>query len=1020
MVLPVLATDLPGLADQISRDSQLAVKFGQTLSGWPFPSNLPSPQASGFSGQTLETYSQIFGIFSEMVQTKGAMETSAKKVLEWGQVLESSWLKRVLFFATEAVHNPHSKPVIDAVNSRQDLAESYNKITQFNAASFFEKLSIQEELNYFSGRVTVNGKTYSLLSSDALRLIPPPSPPPFSVLLFNVKMTEPVCFFSLLHGVTRYDFRAPSYFQVFYNFGTPVSCIDNLAAPQREIETFINGLALSADYPVRLGTFLSDVSAFVSGCNNYLANRRVLLFEKSEEVFRKLVDFENAELYIFNSTVVREALGLVQFSTGATATYIIESPGVTFLNTSDKVYEIHKLLTVCRTMGECLRNQDKAEVELSLIERDLGYADQTLTELKKIFEDKCSFYVTQSASNVTCVYGGARGDALLKTAESLLKAYSDYLQATSQKTRASAALQSLFSSKFQHATGLLDSIQPFLGRDTAFKFYLSLSNLKDKASSESEPEKLQKSISELEDLMNEMKKKFFSANADKAEQIRQKLLWHHSLSNFTGFTFELPSYVFTPVSATSDFVPQMISILRLESHLAELETLLQQQILAYASDLPHQISCSPAEPLLNYGFTVSCRIMVSSTYPGRLAEAFTFISLPFPTTKQLDARAVTGGDISRLSSLVGEDSRLKISLKLVQDPILIEVTYPSLIETPVPAILNQSFEGDTYHAYYTTSPVCPTHTAVMVMASPLPGLAMNSSHTYYQLDNQLAVRVTCNRTSLIHFYGRAISLKTSGDNLIIENHAPVPAETTLFLPYTPGLVLSTPYNVSGDMITFDVNVTTTQTLKVSKKVNASPVEANTAPELPSSGNPDSNFSDTLREAAREALNQLEPVTLGCLDADIIKEVQRRYGTNVPPLSCLKTDSSVYESALVSFQQEAYWQVLELYRNQTYPRDVEVYLAQATAYKPAADEALQQAVQSSSGTLASQRVSPYLTAASEAYARGDYPAVIYYARYALIKAPLGMSINWRVILALVVLVAGLFFQFRRKPREEPLL
>ena len=58
---------------------------------------------------------------------------------------------------------------------------------------------------------------------------------------------------------------------------------------------------------------------------------------------------------------------------------------------------------------------------------------------------------------------------------------------------------------------------------------------------------------------------------------------------------------------------------------------------------------------------------------------------------------------------------------------------------------------------------------------------------------------------------------------------------------------------------------------------------------------------------------------------------------------------------------------------------------------------------------------YLDKALECYRKGDYISALYYARYGIIKAPVNLETPFRILLAMGIVAAGIFFG--RKKEEE---
>ncbi len=1013
------------MAVQISKDPQLMIEFGSILQSIPELHSLPHPSEMGVAGGALEMYERAFSNFQRLSQTGGDLKKLGAEISERGIMLKNNWVRRFLSEFFSEIHNSDAGKIKTALEKRDRYIQEYNKLSEFNPGRFFSVLDGQEGLSRFAGRITINGQTYNLLKSNSKRIIAPanfkesaellPAPGAFS---------ESSCTFRLVRASSYIDATAPEYFQEIYLFGAPINCDSNVFVPKATAEAFVNSLEIDGKYLDDTSEFLSEVFDFLKGSKKYLDSRRKDLFASLEKTAREIEELKSAGISALNSSEVLAALDIVQVSKGMVAVISNENPLVAIANSSNRFEAVHNLLTSCTSLGDCLEKQDNAEMLLHELELDAEYVSKSLDEFKTLFEGKCEFYVKASNSNVSCAFYGPRGYVLRKTAGSLANAYADYLLFSGQTAEAFGVLKQSCQAGLNDLETLLMSTEPFISRDFLVKQLSRISNFYDAIRISSDVEELQALLRDIGNARHDIEKKFFVDNADLAEEIRQKLLWYSEFSDFLDIDLEIPDLVNSPVSAFSDFVPKLVALLEFKDELSDLELRMQSKTDEYFSDIPSKIQCGPEVPPLGREFTVQCKLEVNNTYPGKISEAFVIDELTYPAVKALDSRNLVSGDLSAVESAVGKGTNIKIKVKNVQGPLFFEIRYASSLPQASYGLYNETMHGAVYEAYYSVEPDCSTETAYLFMPHPLNGFKMNASHEYFFDGKDIAVKVFCGQKQMLKFSGKAISIKVNGNDLVLENVLGKPIQTNLSLPYEPGFSVDSEFFVINDSVVIPINVTDKKTMKIFTEVPDSPLlRDNTSGRWQTEVADDSfvefsglNFTGDLRAAAQEALKRMAPVHLGCVEKDIVKDVVSRF--TVPAIECIVVGEAVYQEAVDLFENEDYNAVLELYRKRPIFRDAEFYLANAAKYRKEAEDAIVFAKSSLEGPVARRRSQPYVDMASDAYAKKDYISAVYYAKYATIKAPLGLAFNWRLVLALALVAVGVWSQTRKK--QEPLL
>ncbi|MBR9681465.1 MAG: hypothetical protein GOV00_01560 [Candidatus Altiarchaeota archaeon] len=1022
LLSPSFANNFENMATQISKDPQLLITYGKLLQALPAVKTLPHPKELGIEGPVLLTYDTFFSKTQQLSQLQGKLQLLGTEFVEKGTTIQESWFQRAMHTLFSSIHNSDFQKVLESFELRSEYATIYGDLTSFNVHKFFFDLTSHSNLEAFSGRITINGKTYSLLEAESKKIFTQPSPKKTEALLpADSIFSEASCTFRLIGSSYHMDANAPGYFEKEYLFGPPLHCVDHVFVSKTAALNFVKTLGISGDYLSQVSKFMLDLSTFSKGANNFITTRKTELFTLFEKTLTTIEALKLSGAYALNSSEVLLATQLLQNSRGMSAVISLEDPLSPLKNSSAKLTLAKELLTFCSSLGDCLQKQDRADTIFWELNSNTKLLSESLDSFETLFREKCEFYVKNSNSNASCVFYGPKGDTLIMTAQALLMSYSDYLLFNEKQEDAKIQLYDYSLFKLTKVEALIINIEPFISRELLITYYSKLSNLQDTLEASNNFENVKTVLKDIQTFNFKIEREFFIKNADVAEGIRLKLIWHAEHPQLSGVAFELPEFVFVPVSANSDFMPKLLYLLALSYQVESLEEKSQQYFENYAANLPVDFTCYPEKPPLGRDFKVQCIIEFENEYPRKIDTAFIVEDLAYPALKNLDSRNLLSGDLSRLESVVGKNNNLKIKLKDVTEHITLELQYESHLPPATYIRHNESMASEWYEVYYRVDPTCPTETAYFFIPHPLSGLEMEASHTYLNFGDEIAIEIECNHPQFLRFSGKVISLKREGENLLIENHLGRSITTNLSIPYIPGLSINSSFRISGDNFIIPLRLNESKQLKVNKAVTElivnNDVESEWSPAQPTNPMVEKFFpGSSLEGAAKAALNLLKPMSFGCIEQDIEREVSRRF--TVPSVACIKLEAVTYQQALNQFEAENYNGVLETYAHLPAVREQEFYLANALKYQRAAEEAISFAETTLEGAIAKRRAGPYLDMAQQAYATEDYILAIYYAKYATIKAPVGLSFNWRVLLAVGIVGLGLWLQTRKK--NEPLL
>lgn len=1005
----VFASNLDNLALQISKDPNLLIIYGKNLQALPTIENLPVPDVLLLNNPS---YSDFFEKSQELSKLHEKLHSLGTTFVEEGTDMQNHHLKKLITDLFFLIYNTDASQIKNSFILRDQYVSVYNDILTFNTAQFFSEISSQENLLEFSGRITINGKTFSLLESNSKQIVRTPLLKTTSELLpASIYFSEALCTFRLIGPSYYLDISAPKYFAISYFLVPPLLCEDDIFVSETIAKAFLGNLRFSTGYLSELSTHLSDLSKFLTGANNYLNTRRENLFHEFEKTKEEIESLQLSGISAMNSSEVISALQLVQTSKGFSAVISIEDPLAPLNNASEELSQIQYLLTYCTSLGDCLNNQDLADNLLGTINLNIDFLSGSFEDFQKLFQEKCEFYVQSTSSDIVCAYVGPRGAALKKTAHSLIEAYSTYLIVMDNLKLAQLNLKTFFDLKLNEIEVTIFEIEPFISRNELISYYSKLSNLYDEVISTKDPVLLQKLLPKIEALNFKIKKDFFINHANEAEELRLKLFWYIENPNTltTPIDFEIPTFIEMPISANSDFMPKLIYLLNLKEKISELEKNNYDMLEEYINNVPTTITCLPTIPPLGKEFEAQCTISFETTYPF-LKEAFLTETLIFPAIKSLNSRNAISGDLSKIKSIVAKDDNLKITIENIRDNFSIQIKYTSILPLTIIHLYNETTINTRHEIYLQTFPKCPTTKAQLFMKHPLSNLEMVASHKYFLSDDGISIEVFCNQPNLIRFSGEIISIETQGDQLIIKNHFEKPVQTNLTFANMFGLSVNSTFRIEGDDFIIPIEVEDILTLRISKSLEEQNIKQDSTPHFNTSFFSSSN-STSIRDSAKFVLEKMKPQRLGCVDTEIVFSISNKF--KVPEIECIIIGESDYQRAITFFEGEKYNDVLEIYNHLPTFREAEFYLSNAMNYQLDAESEIKLAEKYIESAFAKRRAEPYLEMAHASFSQGDFISAIYYAKFAILKAPIGLTVNWRIILAIAILGIGIWSQTRKK-------
>ena len=222
----VFASNLNNLALQISKDPNLLVIYGKNLQALPTPENFQTPNDILLADRS---YQDFFEKSQKLSKLRGTLHTFGTTFVEEGTDMQNHQFKKLITDLFFLIHNTDASQIQTSLTLRDQYVDLYNDLMMFNSSQFFSKIATQENLAEFSGRITINGKTFSLLESNSKQLTKLQIPKTASELLpTSIHFSEALCTFRLIGPSYHLDITAPEYFAITYLLGPPLLCEDNV------------------------------------------------------------------------------------------------------------------------------------------------------------------------------------------------------------------------------------------------------------------------------------------------------------------------------------------------------------------------------------------------------------------------------------------------------------------------------------------------------------------------------------------------------------------------------------------------------------------------------------------------------------------------------------------------------------------------------------------------------------------------------------------------------------------------
>lgn len=960
-----------GIEKQLARDREMMREFGRKMARLPV-FKFPAPHETGFDGNALRRYEAVYRKINEM-------NGIAIELNELGRELSANADGGTFFSLLEIDALEYEKKIGKAVGRYNRWVELHNSMTKEKMNDVFNSISTFYSLTNFSGLISVHNTTFSQIEHEIealpelekLERIPTDLQPE----------TEDACVLRFSSGNHTEIFgELPCYLRYYH----PQMYLVFTKKPvfvSREILQEAISVETTSSLP-SYALLFSSLSIFTEGAKRYTENKKKELFYQVEEVEEELSRLEK-QIKVFNNSGVLHALQI------ASRTGIIRS------GESTPEWHAAKLARALATTNGSLGKRARAYVKgleiVGRLKRNIKSYRSVLDENFGLLEAACKLYREKSRKGVMCEFETPDDVELL--ARNTILAYMAYLEARGEERKILREGREYLLSKIHDLELFIYRVSPFLNSRAVGNFGKELKERRAEANLMERVEEFEKINRELEDLEDDVCLALITENGKEAEELRRKFAHLHFLASAWKTNLSVPHNLFSKPHL-EDMCVDVLRLMENKQSLDQFELSLKSVRDSLSSNLPTSVHC--LTPLLGVKFTASCIINATNPWPEPLKSASSSVTLPFPVDS-IDGRAVVGGDIANLESLVGVDRNVRVKWKNIKGGAVILLKYKTFLPPPAVEKVKESVNVSQYTVTYLIKANCPTENAYAILPHPFSTHVMHSSSPYWLYNStHIALRIPCGSPFSVTFSGQAYeAVEKKGTTLlrkIVDTELPVFVEvsgdpnTSFSVSGSKKLVL-----LEDELALRDVEV-------------KSPSEDTT-----------SNFSLSqefkLGDESKIRMEENSRV-FGCLPEFIVKEVRARY--YVPRARCVEVNYSRARELFERGEQEEAVKIYEAEKNRE-----NAYLSTALKYREDARIAIEELKGMLNNPLTRRIAGKYLKEAVEAYKIGDYISAIYYARFGILKVPVNLETPVRVILAIVV-VTGAFLMSRREEKEEELI
>lgn len=953
MLLSTSFADSTLLSNQLFWDTSAAYDYALRIKTHPEVPLLPS---GGFGPY----YSSLQKYAKELRNERSDAVLLARKV-QTESLKMNRFLPRVVNVVLGIFGMGYKRDLKDLTDLDFKIRELHQKIMTFDMSAVFSQADSGENLEAFSGRVVASGWTYTTLKLESLDMKPVSDFSPFLMISLN----EPGCEVSTAEGGEK----VPMYIKNRYFSSVTSLCRFGEFYTEEQINKLSTFWETDYSLAVKRLDFLSGLSSFMKVAKTETA-KKVLETTKNFEAAKKTFNDINAIRQLLENSSVRLALSHLSSESRLVAS---DSPDI-FFDTSS--YDLAQLTFSDMLSKKRLGDKYLLAVRLdSLIHganSELSLAVNDMKSTITLMENLCLDY------GGSCSYGGELPERLELTALKFLEYRLKYLDSIGRENEAYDIQEELDTKKLEGLKKLISRIEPYSEPKLIVNYYDKVLTFGQEIKASRERSDLEDVVARIDAFSNSIKSAFFSAHVKDARTIKAELL---TLSKDLNITIKD-----LPLSIQSDIVENIIYYLSRSSLLSEMKTKYSELLKDFSSNVPSDLQCIPEVPPLGSEFEVECRIMVNNTWGVELKTANSIISFPYEPLSLSSKNFV--GDTQILKSVSFSGGPVRLNFEDLGSLAVFDVKY-SAKTYDLKSTCGYSYSGlsATYSCSFFSE--CDLR-GVVTMIHPFSGRQMNSSTPYLFDGKNIKFEIPCNSVFETEFKGPSVEL-TGDDKVTIKSLINDTQENTINIP----LEHPRGYNASisfilgpGEEKTFNLN-----TINIPLK------------------NDSKNILENASLAKLPLIKAPPAFEFGCIEKNILNKVLSKYKFDRP--KCIVSDELKNASEL--FYSGKVEEATSLVRAFIPSPQLETYLAKSSEYQERASYLLKQL--DTLNPITGKLFSKYVQMANSSYSANDYLTSAIYSQYALMKSTVNLKVDYRLILALVILGYGLYSSRKKKEKEE---
>ncbi|MBR9680999.1 MAG: hypothetical protein GOU98_04220 [Candidatus Altiarchaeota archaeon] len=854
----------------------------------------------------------------------------------------------------------YKKDINTLVDIDYEIRDLHKKIMQTNTQNLFLSIANAQNLEAFSGRIFVEGVSFNTLSIKSQKMVPVADFSPF--LMFNAN--EPSCAVNLFGGSKR----LPLYIKNQYFSSVTALCKFEGFYAKNDLREF--GRLWSTDFQLVMTRidFLNDFAKFLGEAEGEVNIKQFELNKQFEESKYFLEEVKTIQTLLKNSSV-KFALLEISFESKLLA----NSFEFDFLgwDHSKKLKNYFESIETSKSLGNTYLTLLELSSYLHNIDFETSLALSNIESKIETMENLCISYGS------SCSFGGDISTRLLLTSNVFLDVRVNHLKSVGRSDESNELLVNLIESELTQTKNLIGQIEKYIEpknvvvyTDAVLGFEIELNSLKDLSE-----------LTSLKTKIKEFRKKitnaFFEKNIKDARTTKAELI---SLSNIIDFEI-----LNLPLSLLDNPIKNIIYYVSKHDFLAEMKEKYQEILIDFSSNIPSSVVCIPKIPILGETFEVKCKIFVNNTYKVMLESASSVIKLSHKPISISSKNFI--GDTIKLKSVSFSGGQVRLNLVNINGVAFFETTYFSKAQN---LNINCDYTYLGMNANYTCViiPTCEKYGTVK-LKHPFSGRQMNATHNYTYDGEFVYFQTKCNQPNKVVFSGPSVEL-SENNGLVIESLINSTQTNNLIIEveHPRGYNASLSFNLNPyekKVFEFDALITTT-------------------------------LNDTYNNKTSELTSPFVLLTsppafeFGCIEDNVLEAVRKKYKFDTPTcfiVDELKKSNTLFLSSQIDAASKEYYDFVPN------PK-LEVYLVTSNTYLERSTYLLKQL--ESLNDISSTLLKKYIQKAKLSHDAGDYLVSALYSQYALMKSTTNLKLDFRVLLALVVLLYGIYAS-KKKEKEE---